>query len=327
MEDVWKHGYGNGRQINWLFLGLARAAGVEANCVFLASRNEYFFKPSSMNPGQLNADVVAVKINGKYSYFDPASRYAPFGLVTWDETGVNGLLLDKEGGSWITTPLPESADSQINRKAALRLMDDGTLQGKLTITYSGLEALWRRIEERNEDDGNRKKFLEDQVKEYIPIGSEVELISKPDWSGSSNSLVAEYDLKVPGWAAGAGKRVLLPSALFTNTEKHLFEHAERTHPIYFTFPFKKTDDLTIELPLGWQASSLPKPTTLDSKVILYSSKSEDEKGVLHLQRQLDMQLMSLEVKYYPALRNFFQNVRTADEQQIVVQLGVPAASK
>ncbi len=280
-----------------------------------------------MNPGQLNADVVGVKINGKYSYFDPAARYAPFGMVTWDETGVSGLQLDKEGGTWITTPLPESSESQIIRKGNFRLTDDGTLQGRLVITYSGLEALWRRIEERNEDDGSRKKYLEDQVKEYIPVGSDVELVGKPEWGNASATMTAEYDMKVPGWAAGAGKRVLLPSALFTNTEKHLFEHAERTHPIYFTFQFKKTDDITVELPLGWQATSFPKPVTLDSKVIVYSSKSEDEKGVLHLQRQLDMQLTSLEVKYYPALRTFFQNVRTADEQQIVVQPGVAGTGK
>lgn len=327
VEDVWKRGYGNGRQINWLFLGLARAAGFEANCVYLASRNEYFFKPGSMNPGQLNADVVAVKLSGKYSYFDPASRYAPFGMVTWAETGVSGLLLDKDGGTWITTPMPESSDSQITRKGTFRLTDDGTLQGKLLITYSGLEALWRRIEKRNDDEGSRKKFLEDEVKEYIPIGSEVELTGKPDWSSASTTLVAEYDLKVPGWASGAGKRVLLPSAMFTNTEKHLFEHADRTHPIYFTFPFKKTDDITIELPLGWQTNSIPKPTTENAKVIVFSSKAENEKGVLRMQRQLDMQLTMLDVKYYPALRNFFQNVRTADEQQIVVQPGLPAASK
>jgi hypothetical protein len=53
--------------------------------------------------------------------------------------------------------------------------------------------------------------------------------------------------------------VLVPSALFGNTEKHWFEHADRTHPIYFSFPFQKTDDLTIELPLAWHLSSVPNP--------------------------------------------------------------------
>jgi hypothetical protein len=326
VEDVWKHGYGNGRQINWLFLSLARAAGLEASAVFLSSRSEYFFNPKTMNPGQLNGDVVVVKLNGKDVYCDPAAGYAPFGLMTWEETGVSGLRLDKDGGTWVTTPLPESSSSQIIRKADLKLTDDGSLQGKLTVTFSGLEALWRRVEERNEDDGSRKKFLEDQIKECIPVGIEVELTNNPEWNSSAMALVAEYDLKVPGWATSAGRRVLVSSALFGNTEKHLFEHADRTHPIYFSFPSQKTDDLTIELPLAWHVSSVPKPVNQDGHIIVYDLRVDEEKGILHVQRRMDMQILLLEVKYYQALRNFFQTVRSADDQQIVLQQGPAAAS-
>src|SRR5260221_2718749 len=160
VEDVWKRGYGNGRQINWLFLGLARAAGFEAYPVFLSSRSQYFFDPKSLNSERLNADIVLVKLNGKDLYCDPAARYAPLGVVTWDETAVTGLRLDKDRVGRLTIPVPESSKSQISRKGELKLTDDGALQGKLTITYSGLEALWRRVEERNEDDSDRKKYLE-----------------------------------------------------------------------------------------------------------------------------------------------------------------------
>ena len=197
--------------------------------------------------------------------------------MTWEETGVSGLRLDKEGGSWITTPIPESLSSQIVRNADLKLSDDGTLQGKLKVTFSGLEALWRRVEERNEDAGSRKKFLEDQVKEYIPIGSEVALSNNPEWNSAAETFVAEYEIKVPGWASGAGRRVLVPSALFSNTEKHLFEHADRTHPIYFSFPFQKSDDVTIELPLGWKVSSVPKPLDQDSHVVSYKLNVDENK--------------------------------------------------
>ncbi len=175
VEDLWKRGYGDGRQINWLFLALARAAGFEAYSVYISSRSEYFFKPQIMNAFQLNGDVVLVKLNGKEVYCDPATAFAPFGLLSWPETGVQGLRLDKEGGGWVTTTLPPSSDSRIERKADLKLTETGSLEGKLTVTFSGLEALWRRIEERNEDATNRKKFLEDQVKEYIPAGIDVDL--------------------------------------------------------------------------------------------------------------------------------------------------------
>ena len=164
------------------------------------------------------------------------------------------------------------------------------------------------------------------MKEYIPVGIDVELINKPDWASSAPTLVAEYDLKVQGWATGAGKRVLVPVGLFSAPEKHLFEHTNRVHPIYFQFSSGRIDDVTIELPLGWRVSNLPAEQTNDQKLAVYHLKAEDHKGALHVTRQLNSDLLMLDVKSYPALRSFYQGVRTGDDQQIVVQLSTSAAS-
>jgi hypothetical protein len=326
VEDLWKQGYGDSRQINWLFLALARAAGFEAYSVYISSRNEYFFKPQVMSVSQLNGDVVLVKLNGKDVYCDPAMKFAPFGLLPWPETGVQGLKLDKDGGSWVTTTLPQSSVSQIQRKADMKLTETGSLEGKVSVTFSGLEALQRRIEERNEDDANRKKFLEDQLREYIPVGIDVELTNKPDWGSSASTLVAEYDLKVQGWASGAGKRALVPMGLFSATEKHVFEHANRVHPIYFEYPFEKIDEVTIDLPLAWKVSSLPAAQNQDAKAVLYVMKAEDDKGTLHVTRRLRVDLVMVDPKSYPVLRSFFQVVRSGDDQQVVLQPGTAAVS-
>lgn len=325
VEDVWKHGYADGRQIDWLFLGLVRAAGVEGYAVLVSRRSNYFFNPSLMNPNQLNDNVVLVKLNGKDVYCDPGTAFTPYGLLPWSETAVKGLRLDKDGGSWVMTTLPDSSVSRIERKANLKLRDDGTLEGKLTIVFAGLEALYRRLDERNEDEASRKKYLEDTVKEYVPSGIEVELTNKPDWGSSADKLVAEYDLKVPGWVSGAGRRVLLPVGFFSATEKHLFDHADRTHPVYFEFPFQKFDEVTIELPLGWQVSSLPPAKIQDARAIKYTLKADESKGTLHVTRVLDVDILLVDTKLYPTLRSFFQIVRTSDEQQIVLQPGAAAA--
>ena len=214
-EEVWRRGYGDGYQITWLFLGLARAAGFDASPVRISTRDDHFFKNSLMNARDLNTNVVLVKVNGKDLYFDPGSAFTPYGLLPWPETGTSGLKLDKDGGSWVTTPNPESSASQVIRKADLSLTSEGSLEGKLAVTFTGLEALWRRVEERNEDEAHRKKVLEDYVKEIIPVGIDVELTNKPDWTSSAPMLVAEYSLKVPGWVSGAGKRALLPVGLFS----------------------------------------------------------------------------------------------------------------
>jgi hypothetical protein len=323
VEDLWKRGYGNGQQLTWLFLGLARAAGFEAYGCWVSGRGEYFFSPNTMEPAKLDSNVVLVKLKGKDVYFDPGAEFTPFGLLTWPETGVPGLRLDSNGGTWIQTTLPESSESRVEHVAKLKLSDTGDLEGKLTVTYTGLEAMYQRLDVRHADDVARKKFLEDRVKMQVPDAIEAELTNHPDWDGSETPLVAEFDVKIMGWASNAGKRVLIPAGVFTAVEKHIFEHADRVHPIYFEYPYEKVDDVTIELPPGWQASSVPPGQDQDKSVVAYKLKVENGKDSVHLMRKLKVDFMILEAKYYPALRIFFQGVRTADEQQIVLQ---PAAA-
>jgi hypothetical protein len=319
VEDVWKRGYGNARDINWLYIALARAAGIDAQCVFVSSRAEYFFDPRAMNANQLNSDVVLVKLSGKELYLDPGAKFAPFGLLPWFETTVQGLLLDKDGGQWVRTSMPESASAKIERKADLTLSDDGTLEGNLTVTFGGLEAAELRSEQRDEDDAGRKTTLEDMVKESVPVGVEVDLTNKPDWTTASPTLVAEYHLKVPGWVSGAGRRALFPVGLFGSSEKHVFEHADRVHPLYFHHPYLKSDEITVTLPLGWSIGSVPAPINQDAKAVMYTVKSENNKGSLHLSRTLRVDLLLLDKDKYSILREFFQLVRTGDEQQVVLQ--------
>ncbi len=134
VEGVWKRGYGDANQFTWLFLGLIRAAGFEAYGCWVSSRNEYFFTPNTMQSGKLNASVVLVKVNGKDLYFDPGGAFTPFGLLTWPETGVPGLRLDKDGGSWIRTTLPQASESRLERVGRLKLSETGDLEGKVTLT-------------------------------------------------------------------------------------------------------------------------------------------------------------------------------------------------
>ena len=319
VEDVWKRGYGDAGDINWLFIALAKACGVEAYSVRVSSRAAYFFDQKLMNGNQLNTDVVLVKLSGKDLYLDPGAKFAPYGLLPWYETQVKGLLLDKEAGQWVTTDLPESAFAKTERKADLTLFEDGTLEGKLTMTFGGLEALELRTEERDDDDTSRKTALEDLVKESVPVGAEVELTNKPDWNSTSSTLVAEYHVKVPGWVSGAGRRALFPVGLFGNSEKHTFEHAERVHAVYFHHPYLKSDDISVTLPLGWSVSSLPNPINQDGKAVAYVLKSENVKGSLHISRTMRSDLLMIGQPQYGLLRQFFQMVRTGDEQQVVLQ--------
>jgi hypothetical protein len=318
VEDVWARGSGNASQLNYLFIALARAAGVQASSALVATRDEYFFDPRIMNSRQLNSDLVVATISGQDRFLDPGVPFTPFGLLPWYETAVRALRLYPDGGKWVDTPLPAPGDARIERAAHLKLEQGGTLSGKVTIRFAGVEGAWRRLQERNEDDTERKQFLEDQLRQLIPSGTQVKLTNMPDWSSGEDALVAEYDLEVPGWAASAGQRQLLKIGLFGAQEDRTFEHQTRTQPIYFDFPYEYSDTVTIELPAGKHINSLPKPSKLDFKTYSYGLAAEEKDGNLYLKRDLSIALLVVGVKHYDQLRQFFQSVRTADEEQIVI---------
>jgi hypothetical protein len=318
VEDLWKQGYGTGNQITWLFLALVRAAGIQADPVIVSTRDVRFFDHRIQNPAELNSNVVLVTLNGKEMFLDPGTAFAPLGLLPWSETAVKGRRLDKDGGTWVETPLTATEESRVERKGNLKLATNGTLEGRVTVTFTGQEALWRRHEERNEDDAARKQFLEDEIKADIPSGIVVELANRPDWSSASPTLVAEYDLKIPGWASVAGQRALMPVGLFGGQDKRAFQHQTRAQPIYFSFRHQSADDVTIELPANWQVQSSPQPVRESAKVLDYASSSELKNGSLRLNRELTVAALVVPAKFYGTILNFFDIVRTGDERQVIL---------
>ena len=54
VEEVWKKQYGSGVELTWLFLALTRAAGFQADGMWVSERQNYFFSPQSMDGRKLD---------------------------------------------------------------------------------------------------------------------------------------------------------------------------------------------------------------------------------------------------------------------------------
>jgi hypothetical protein len=316
--DVYERGFGDGEQITWLFLALARAAGLSADPVLVSTRDTWFFQPRAMNPGPLNTNLVRVRTAEGELYLDPGSSLTPFGLLPWQETGVAGLVVTKDGGSWVTTPTPPAAESRIEHKGTLQLSANGMLKGHITVTYTGLEAVSHRVDEHHQDAVGRKRDLEDELKSEIPTGCDAELVNQPDWDSASPSLVAEFELSVPGWITPAGSRGLLPHTVFSANAKRMFTNSARVQPVYFSYPYRQDDDIVITFPPGVRVDKLPPAKTVDFGAARYRAGSEPTEQGLHQTRQLSIDGVLIAAKYYDSIYEFFQGVRSQDEQQIIL---------
>jgi hypothetical protein len=319
VEDVLKNGYAWGEDIDWLFLALARAAGFQASPVMVSNRADYFFRFNILDQHQLDTEVIAVTLNGQDIFLDPGYKHCPFGILPWDETGVQGIKLDKDGGVFVTSTPPRSSDAITERIATLQLGDDGWLHGKLIVSFSGQEALGYREEDDTDDDATRNKKVSDDVSSWLPPGATLKLTNSPDWKGSEAPLRFEFDVKTHYAGTSTGRRVIMAEALFADSSIPRFEKPERTYPVYFDYPWEVKDDVTVTLPLQLKLEESAAPVDLTNPFGSYHLSCETQPATLHFARQEQENGIYYAAQYYTDIRSFFEKVRSSDTQQIILQ--------
>jgi len=256
--DVLDRGYGTHNDIARLFVALARGAGFDAEIVRAPNRKEFFFKPNYLVAGQLASEIVVVKLNGNDVFLDPGTAFCPFGLVRWIHTSDKGMRLDKSGGTFVVIPPATSDKSVLRRIAQVELGPDGSLKGTLDVEVKGNGALEQRLWALQEDEAGRRKGLEDEAKGWLPEGGIATVDSVQGWESTEEPLQIHYKIEVPSFASQAGKRLLIPAALFRTTkQKQAFQHKERKYSVYFPFAHNEMDNVILQVPDGYTAESVP----------------------------------------------------------------------
>ena len=325
IDDVLKHGYGFTQHIDLFLVALAQAAGFDAGLVWVAPRDKNTFHPDDQDKKQLSAPLAWIRAGDAEYFLDPAESLCPFGLLPWDLTETSGMRPTKDGAVFFQTPRPPSSSSTTERSAHLTLDADGSLSGTLTVRFTGQRSLIRRAEAREQDETGRNKMIADEIKSWLPHSAKFDLSSVTGWDKSDSALEAQGKLSIPEMTESAGKRTLLPLGLYEASQRQLFESATRKQDVYFPYPFEEVDDITLQLPAGLTADSLPEPRSLDPGGYLNFEISVKQEGAaLHIHRHLAVGKILYQVNVYSSLRNFFSQAKVNDEQQLVLQ-STPAA--
>lgn len=327
VEDVLSRGYGTARDINYLFIGLVRAAGFEATEIRLAPRNVDFFDPQQEDDYQLRTAVAWVQADQHQYFLDPSSRAYPFGLLPWYKTNASGVKLNDRGGEGVTTSRPLSSEATIVRHADLAVSSDGSANGKLQIDFTGQEGALLREENHKEDETGRTKILEEKIKAWLPVDSTFEITKIANWENVDQGVHVEGNLKIPSFATGAQKRMLMPLEIFQPSQLESFVSEKRVNSIYFHYPYEEMDDLRFHPPSGYAAAGLPPERKINPGPVSYDiSAAQDGNGV-EVKRHLVVSELRLSKDAYPALRQFFGSMRTNDNAQVVLQDSQSAANQ
>lgn len=320
VADVLKNNYGLRSDITRTFAALAIAAGFPARVVRAATRDDKLFEKDLCGLySQFDSELAMVQVDGTDRLYDPATPYCPPGLVRWNCTATVLLCPSDDPPSFTRTPANPPDLASTRREIALQLDAEGNLAGTAKVTFGGQEGLGKRLEHIDDDDVEVKKDLESELGEILPAGAKVSLQKVENLKNNAEEVLAYFDISLPGLATQAGERTLLPVSPLLGLKQHPFRHARRKYPVCFSYPYRVSDNIVITLPAGMKVETAPAPRSERGDWFDYSLACTVEGGTaLRVQRDFRLKQCNFTVDQYGVVRTFFERVRAADEEQVVL---------
>ncbi|HEX5736432.1 MAG TPA: DUF3857 and transglutaminase domain-containing protein [Blastocatellia bacterium] len=327
-SDVLKRRTGTGLDINLLFCALARAVGFDARVALVADRSQFFFDPKTedalLGAYFMRTHKIAVRASDRWRFFDPGNKYLPTGMLRWQEEGQNAMILGRFSETYQFTPMSPPERSLQKRTAKLRLSEDGTLEGDVSIEYSGHFATGKRETNEKASPQEHEKMLRDMLKEQMST-AELSNIRVENLTESSKPLIYSFHVRVPGYAQRTGRRLILQLAFFQRGLSPRFTSSQRNHSIYFHFPWLEDDDVTIDLPVGFALDNADGPASFNaSTVCKYEVKTlvtDDKRTLIYKRRFLFGAggVIFFPSEAYQQLKSVFDTLHSRDNHSIALK--------
>lgn len=324
VADVLKNNYGLRSDITRTFAALAASAGFPSRVVRVASRDDKLFELNQFDLySQFDTELAVVQVGGTDRFYDPATPLCPPGLIPWKCTSTS--MLDPAGDPPSAAKMPAKTpdgtpeQARVRREVALRLAAEGRLTGTIKVRFGGQEGLRLKLDHLTADEDTMKKDLEAELGGILPAGAMITLQGVENLKNAADEVVASFEVTLPPLTTNAGDRTLLPASPILGVYRDSLRHAQRKHPLSFPHPYWESDDIVISLPEGMRIEAFPAPRNESQDGLEHSLSCAAEDGTtLRVRREFKLKTCDHPVTFYDSVRAFFDRVRAADEERVVL---------
>ena len=317
-EETLRRRVGTSRDVNRLLVAMARAIGLDARIADLTTRDSKLFSPSFLDPFQFNSDAVAIlQPDGSVDFYDPGTPYCPIGMLPWEKEAVKALVYGSNGPRFVDTPVT-SVDVNVEaRRLLVKPRPDGSVEVHQEVTRRGQPALITRSEYQELSDAEQRRRVTDELRRILPtaaVNDSTVNFANSARSGGEQAISVEFT--VPEFAPRTDKRLLLRPALLNHLDESLMPALKRSNKVYFRYPWTESDEVTIEIPEGYELERIPSPISIDAGAATYRASFRIEGRRVIYERKLVVNSIVVEVGKYTDLKEFFDNVHQADRTAV-----------
>ncbi len=318
-EDTWSQKSGSSEDIALLYLAMLRAAGLTAYAMKVVDRAQGNFDPTYMSIGQLDDTIVILNIDGKDMVLDPGEKLCPFQTVHWRHSGAGGIRQSPDGHAAASSPLQPYTANTMLRIGDVTVDEHGAATCNFRFVLSGQEAIrWRQVALENDPNEVKKRF-DEWLKTVTPDGIQAHLNHFLALDDPDVNLIAIVDADGTLGIA-TSKRIMLPGFFFeTRGSRSFVDQDKRLEPVDMHYGEQVSDQVTYHLPPGLTVEGAPQDTRIPwTGHSVLVTKTVPGAGSITIAYQMSRGFTFAKADEYKDLRDFYQKVATADQQQVVL---------
>jgi len=315
---------GRPEDINWLFAGLARAAGFEVRLALSADRHELGNIRTPKGWMFLNRHTVAVHVGDVWEYYSPGEYCVPAGMLSTKDEAVTAFVCDEDKCWYETTPNASAGRTLVKRKGRFTLDLEGTLDGEVELQLGGHAGIEQKEKWWGKEESEATKDFREQLTAHLPTAE----ISDITWENLKNRqlpVIVRYKVHAPGYAEVAGSRLVVTPNFFEAGVAPVFTADKRQYPIYFDYAEKDQDDIELVFPEGYTLDGGSSPANVGDPAGLiaarYGLRLFPKTRTLSYQRErvVGNGAIAFRAESYPQIKKLFEDINRSDRHSLVLK--------
>ena len=295
-----------------MLLAILKAHDLEAYPILISTRGNG--KMIDVYPilSQFNHVMVGVNINDNFSLMDMGSPIRPIGFPRVSALNGGGWLVDKDNPQWLSFNAPASTSREF---VQFSWAEDGSINGKISGTYNGYDALDLRAQALEDPEG---KFIKEDLGKTFP-NIEIESVTFKNEKDLSKNMQSSVTCKIQNATQNVGDFRYVNPLVIPILEKNPFQLEERNYPIDIPYPSRVEYTFMIDIPEGFEVEEMPENIRIElpneGGAFQYLTSVNFNKITTAIKLNIDKLKYSQEE--YQGIKQFFDLIIEKHNEQIV----------
>jgi len=315
IKKVLEEKKGTSGDINILLASMLEKAGIPVHMVLCSTKDHGMIRKDYPMSRQFNYVVCLATANGKQIWLDATDKLLPVNVLPVRCLNGEGLLVRKEDTeTWV--PMGSQAKAKTVVIADLKLTPEGTLNGKLTYSHDGYNAL--SVRKKFKDAGSEEEFVKQFLKSKSWNVTRREFQNMRD-----NSLPAKenYEVNIEDHIDDAGDMLYINPFVCQKIDSNPFPSESRQFPVSFESSKEDVYTLKLIIPPGYKVEELPqsKMLNLPGNSARYVYNVNHNGDMVTVTSALSINKDFFTQEEYASLRELYSMVVAKQSQQIVLR--------